>query len=408
MGPFLDQLEARLGEMTAERLRGALVAHATHLPAAERAAFLAIFDSPPAPCGTKQQADPGDPTLLEDIDAFLADIDDGVYVEGFGFDPDYGEHRTFGDETWTVEMRDLFERAGLAFLAEDVGQAREAYRRLLEALRAEHDEGGFPGAGTPEDVLGGVGEAKPRYLRAVWEGEPVAARAAALVEAAEDLDAVGDELSLAALEAARREPLPDLDAVFPDLIAQLQMVDHGRYGFGAQARRVLAEVTERHRGVDGLADLARIPDPNQAEAYRDWVDGLVRVGRLADAEQAAREALERLEAHGRVQATLAQRLAALASARDDGPALLEARQAAWRADPTLRRLLDLIDVAAALDCRDKVVAAEADSSAAGPLAERPPLAASVLLLAGHVGEAVGLLDGRTRSPGAPAATPRHR
>ncbi|MGH8886977.1 MAG: hypothetical protein ACRDYX_17770 [Egibacteraceae bacterium] len=177
------------------------------------------------------------------------------------------------------------------------------------------------------------------------------------------------------------------------MIAQLQTVDHSRYGFGAQARRALTEATERHRGVDGLADLAGIPGPNQAEAYRDWADGLARVGRLTEAEQTARQALERLEAHGRVQATLAQRLAALAAARGDGPALLEARQAAWRAEPTLTRLLSLIAVATALDCREEVVAAEADRSAAGPLAERPPLAASVLLLAGRVGEAIGLLDG---------------
>ncbi|MGH8903985.1 MAG: hypothetical protein ACRDYA_20485, partial [Egibacteraceae bacterium] len=277
LGPFLDQLEARLEELSASQLRSTLLAHAVRLPAAERMAFLAVFESPSI------RDDPGDATLLDDVDAFLADVADGAYVEGWGYDPDYRDHRAFGDEAWTVEMGHLFDRAGLAFLAGDAVQAREAYRRLLEALGAEYDEGGFPGAGTPEELLGGVGEAKHRYLRAVWEAEPVATRAAAVVEAAEAAAYVGDNPSLAALEVTRREPLPDLDAVLPDLIARLGAVNPVGYGFGAQARRLLAEATERHRGTDGLADLARAPGPRQAEAYRDWVDGLARAGRLADA-----------------------------------------------------------------------------------------------------------------------------
>jgi hypothetical protein len=44
------------------------------------------------------------------------------------------------------------------------------------------------------------------------------------------------------------------------------------YGFGTQARRLLAEATERRGGVDGLAELARTPGDQQADAYRDWID----------------------------------------------------------------------------------------------------------------------------------------
>lgn len=66
------------------------------------------------------------------------------------------------------------------------------------------------------------------------------------------------------------------------------------------AGALLAEATERHRGVDGLADLARTPGPRRAEVYRDWVDALAGAGRADDAEQAAREALRTLDAHGSV------------------------------------------------------------------------------------------------------------
>ncbi|MGH8907250.1 MAG: hypothetical protein ACRD0K_12165 [Egibacteraceae bacterium] len=389
LGPFLDTLERRLGELSAQELRRALLDRATRLPAAERAGFLAVFDRP---AGVHSDGGAGQPTLLDEIAAFLADVEAGAYVEGWGYDPDYGDHRAFGDETWTMDMARLLDQAGHAFLTGDVALARQAYERLLTALTLEYDEGGFPGAGTPQELLGrDVDEAKHRCLRAVWEAEPVTDRAAAFVEAASGLAHVGGHPSLAAVEATRREPLPGLDAVLGDLIARLGAVDATRYGFAGQALRLLAEATERHRGVDGLGELAHTPGDGQPEASRDWVDGLVRAGRLADAEEAARQMLELLEPHGPVQATIAERLGALAAVRGDGPAMLRARQAAWGADPTLERLLDLVDAAIALGRRDEVLAAEADRAGEGPLAKRTELAAGVLLLAGRVDDAVALL-----------------
>ncbi len=391
LGPFLESLEQRLEALTADELRSVLLDHAARLPAADRVAFLAIFISRSTHA---HPADASDPDLVGDVESFIADIADGAYVDGWGYDRDYRDHRAFGDETWTVEMDHLFDRSGSAFLAGDVAAAREAYRGLLEALGGEYDEGGFPGAGTPEELLrSDIGEAKNRYLRATWEAEPVVSRAAALLQVVEALVYVGDEPSLAALNATRRSELPGLDAVLPDLIAALRAVDPAVFPFGRQARQLLAEATERHRGVDGLAELARAPGTARPDAYCDWVDGLARTGRLGESEQAALEALQQLESYGRVQAGIAERLALLSAARDDGAALLDARVAAWRADPTVARLVNLVDVATALDRRAEVVAAEAGRADADPLAARPALAASVLLLAGRVGPATGLLVG---------------
>ncbi len=385
-GPFLASLERRLDELPAEQLRRLLLEHGARLPVGERVGFLHLFDAPASATGHD------DPDLLDDVESFVASIASGAYTEGYGYDPDYREYRTFGDESWTIEMDDLFDRAGAAFLAGDVTLARGAYRVLLEALGRDDAESGFPGAGTPEELISSdIGEAKARYLRSVWESEPLATRAAALVEAADSGGYLAGDPSLAALDATRREPLPDLDRVLPDLIAALREINPNGLRFGAQARKLLAEATERHSGVDGLADLARTPGPRRAEAYRDWVDALAGVGRADDAEQAAHEALRTLDAHGSVQAGLADRLAALAIARDDGAALLDARRDAWRADPTLRRLLRLVAVATALDRRDEVLALEAGRAAAGPLAQRSGLAASLLLLAGRVDEASDLM-----------------
>jgi hypothetical protein len=153
----------------------------------------------------------------------------------------------------------------------DAGCAREAYRELFAAMQAEYDEGGFPGAGTPEELIAtDMGEAKHRYLRAVWDSEPAATRAAVLLAAMENTVYLGDTPNLAALEATRREPLSELEAELPDLLARLTAVQAG-YGFGTQARRLLADVPSGVAVSTGSPS-SPAPSDQQADAYRDWID----------------------------------------------------------------------------------------------------------------------------------------
>lgn len=231
LGPFLRELEQVLEPLPAADLRRALLDHATQLPARERAEFVAIFRRRPR---TNRTVSPG---LVEDVASFVADVGAGKYVDGWGYDPEYRDHRAFGDDLWTIEMADLFRRADAAFLAGDSAPARDAYRGLLEGLVDDFGgEGGFPGAGTPEELLDvDTAEAKQRCLRCTWEAEPVATRAAALIEVARALTYVGGPSRLAALDASRRDPLPDLDAVLPDLIVRLREIDPTGFPFGADA-----------------------------------------------------------------------------------------------------------------------------------------------------------------------------
>lgn len=392
LGPFLTGLEQRLDELPAEQLRRILLEHGARLSPRERADFLRMFDTAAT---TDAATGHDDSELLGDAESFLAGVTKGTYSEGCGFDPEYGDYRTFGDESWTTELDDLLDRAGTAFLAGDVTLARGAYQILLEALADDEVGNNLPGAGTPEELIGSdLGEAKARYLRAVWESEPPATRATALIEAAKALAYLGGRPTLATLDTTRREPLPDLDRRLPDLIAALGGSHLEGVGFGEQARRLRAEASERHRGVDGLGELARTPGPSRAEAYRDWVDALARTDRWDDAEQAAREALAQLGPHGIVLAQLAERLALLAVVGGDLATLLDARRAAWRADPTLRRLLRLVEAATALERRDEVLTEEAGCIADGPLAKRPhlvALVAALLLLTGRLEETVDLM-----------------
>lgn len=396
LGPFLQRLGECLATLSHSELKAKLLDHAARLPAAERADFLAVFEQPPPDPSVATDSEHVDDTLVTDVDGFLADVANGVYVGGWGYDPEYRDHRAYGDESWTREFDSLAERAANALLAGDASTARAAYRGLFKALTGGYDGGGRPVAGTPDEfVATDITEAKHRYLRAVWEDEPVETRAAAVVAAISELTYVGGRTSLAALAATRGEALPDLDAVLPDLIETLSRVPDD-YGFGEDARRLIAESVQLGHGPDGLAAFARTPGPYQPAAYRDWVDALANAGRLEEAEAAAIEGMRKLESHGRTVAALAGRLALMAAARGDDRAVLAACQSAWRANPTIHGLLRLVEVATALGAFGGVIATEADRVNNEQLSRQQTLAAALLLLAGRVDSAIELLD-----PGVP-------
>ena len=114
LSPFLESLERRLDELPAEQLRRVLLEHDARLPVDEWVGFLHVFDT----SGTATGHD--GPDLQGDVESFVADITNGVYAEGYGFDSDYGEYRTFGDE-----------RAGRSRWATcSTGRARRSSRTL--------------------------------------------------------------------------------------------------------------------------------------------------------------------------------------------------------------------------------------------------------------------------------------
>jgi len=417
LGPFLEELERRLRALSAEALRTALLEHAERLPARDREQFLAVFPAGPsqAPRGREPSAaarqDAGR-ALLGEIDAFVAGLEAGKYYQDWGWDDELHEERAWGDESWADEMDDLFDAAADAFVAGDLELAREAYGRLLRAFLL--DGGGvgtFCGPQPPQDMVAAdVDEAKARYLRALYETTPAEERAEALAEEMEELAWVGGRVGLRQLADARREGLPDLDAFLPRWTEQLGFA--AEHPDDAEARALLAEATLLGRGVDGLGDLARERGPAHPELFLDWIGALTREDRVADATAACHEALAALGEHGEVRAKIAECLAALAAARDGSDAraaaVLEARRAAWRAAPSMVRLLALTAAATAAGAMagtpagtaEEVLAAEADllapagwrraGTGAGnatpggttPADER--LACALLLLAGRV------------------------
>ncbi len=351
LGPFLDELDRRLSALGSEEVRQVLLDHAEGLPASQRAAFLEIFRSAERNASTRRAAaeppakvvpDEDAEALLADIDAFAESVREGTYFEGWGWDHELHEERAFGDESWVSEMDSLFEAAGAAFVDGDLELARDAYAKLLEAFSLDEEVGTFCGdRSATQMVETDLGEAKARYLRAIYETTPAPERAALLVETLDELDYLGPPASLEAVVDTRRAPLPGLDAFLPAWIEALAAVPQGGYGFAREARRLLAEAAALHGGAVGLADLARRPGPNQAEAYLDWVDHLARDGQPTEAMAAAREGLAAIPSPGEARARLAERLADLGQSQGDEALALEGCRQAWRAAPSVTRLLGL-------------------------------------------------------------------
>ncbi|MCA1697495.1 MAG: hypothetical protein LC790_00735 [Actinobacteria bacterium] len=405
LASFLDALEARLCELTAEQVGAALLAHAERLVPAEREPFLAIFAEPGFDRRAARAPDAaGEPDpLLAEIDAFVERLRGGRYVDGWGWDPEIYEERAFGDESWVVEMDDLFAAANAVFLEGDMQLARETLGRLLTAFDLEGEAEAFCGPDSPQRMVSvDLGEAKARYLRATYETAPPSERPAALLDAIENLRFVGDDVSLAAIGEAKRVQLPDLDAFLPAWITHLSSVeDDAQQGSpsGRELPRLLSEAAEWHGGADGLGELARSRGAVDPEAHRDWVDALIRSGRLGDATAAAGEALRTLAPRGEVRAAIAERLARLAASTGDDDGALAARRERWCAAPSTSRLVALIDIATALGRADEVLAEEVGwaLTAAEPDAEElgvtnARLLCELLLLAGRVDQALELAE----------------
>jgi tetratricopeptide (TPR) repeat protein len=379
--PFLEELEARLCALSAEQLHTLLVAHAERLPARERERFLDIFA---APLEGRAEPSGADEPFLAEIDAFGARLRSGAYLEGWGWDDDLHEERAFGDESWADEMNGLFRAAGDCFVAGNLELACEAYGRLLSLLADEED--GFCGPFSPEEMLEtDVGEAKARYLRALYETAPPAERPKRLADVVSRLAWVGGNVTLRQIADTRRAELPDLEAFLPRWIERAGVDD--RLGV-----ELLIEAVELERGSAGLAALARERGVSQPEIYMALADALAGEGRLEDAAAACCEALAALEPRGEPRALIAERLSVLAERQGDGDTALEGRRAAWRASPSRARLLAMLDAADALDRVSETLSAEADALERGESAATPRLACELLLLSGRVAPAIALLE----------------
>jgi len=140
---FLEAVERRLAECSADELRDILRTMAQRVPPADRHAFLAQL-------GAGGVAVPPPQTVWEHL---LSDIEDlaleirkvvasaDAWEEEYGWDYGYDEEGLGPYERFVEPLTLLFERAAVAFDSGEVGLALEAYAKLFDLLGLEDDYG---------------------------------------------------------------------------------------------------------------------------------------------------------------------------------------------------------------------------------------------------------------------------
>ena len=337
LGPFMQELDERLKSFSPARLRELLLRHARELAPKERENFLSIF----AARGKSVTEPADDPELIPDINAFIKDLEEGEYCVGWGYDPEIGDERPFGDESWTVEMDDLFDRAAEVFLSGNRSLAVEAYGILLHAFELKEESGTFSGPAPPESMVAtDVNEAKARYLRSLYETATPDKRVACLLNEIRALRYMGSSrVGLRAIIEADDSSLREFDLFLPEWLRALKGGSPANdYGWDKFFPWLLREAVVLSEGTGGLARLAEEEGDRHPEAYFDLVLALIKEEKPAEAIAAAGAGVKCIIDPVK-RAMLADQLAELAIEAGDGELCIADRRQAWRADPTIKRLL---------------------------------------------------------------------
>lgn len=339
---FWESVEQRLMSRTADELRAILRAMAQETPPSGRRLFLQKLNPPQDPAITAdqliQQAD-----LLADIDDLTAELQDKMgnaeyWEEHYGWDDVYYDEDSLGPYEHMVEpLSDLFDRTAAAFDYGELELARTAYQKLFEVLSLEDDYG----RGIRSSDLTGVdmNEADARYLRAVYELEPLERRPEILFEQMSSGIITHSRPMLNELIQISPQPLPEQAEFLPAWITFL------RSQSGGMADSWLREAIWLSQGTAGLETLARTEGRERPRAYLDWFTALAEEGKHEAILQAAQEALQRLPADLPIRAAVADHLCEAAARLDRPEAVRAGRWEAFLAKPTLERLLDVWEAA---------------------------------------------------------------
>ena len=100
---FITSLDQCLREMSVAEIRAAILVRANELPGVQRNPFLSIFTSTPFTVQGNEMPNTtwpvDDDPLIDEIDAFVAGLASGKYFEGYGWDDEIHDQRSFGDES---------------------------------------------------------------------------------------------------------------------------------------------------------------------------------------------------------------------------------------------------------------------------------------------------------------------
>lgn len=233
------------------------------------------------------------------------------------------------------DVTEHLRRATKAFHAGDHASARAVFEAILPPIAvADIDLGQHE---LVEEVLGVDARAcVAQYATSVYTTTALRDRADAVLQAIEQVEGVATLLSpIKDMEEVSAGVLPDLGMFLPLWVKRLGRFRPSKEEWETNHERWLREAVFRAEGVDGLERIAR--KTKRPQACLAWCDALAEQGDWAAALRACDAAATLVgRSHWRGNLLDGAALAAQQLGRPDRSKRLEA---AWRAAPTLARLL---------------------------------------------------------------------
>lgn len=272
MTDFLDDITAKLGHFTHEQVIALIQDFLAELGEPQQQRFLALVSQGPRPLATEAMELEDAEELLASIRELHDAIENGQYVEyGSGYDPDYGDYRGFGDDSWIEEMDDLFAAATSLFRAGRFEAAAEAYLELFHIFDLAEDGFLFTRPDPQEALQTNLDVMKRNYFIAVARSERKPAAKA--VERSADLAYVAHN-AYALLDAWQGHE--ELMAALETKLISLTRVDEfdqcSPYGeVLSHPADLLRELYRRHRDTPACEALCRQVGRQQGWPYVDLV-----------------------------------------------------------------------------------------------------------------------------------------
>jgi len=286
---FFETVEQRLVACSTEELRDILRAMAQQTSPPDRQAFLEKLKPPAEMASLAQRA--SQEALLAQIEDLTTELEEAMEeADGWEEDHDWYDHDdedSLGPyDDFTQPLAGLFDQAQAAFDYGNLSLVCDAYAALFELCDQQDDYG----RGVSIEDIEGVDkdEAYARYLRAVYETNPVEQRPEELFEQMLQVCSwiAGAHPTFESVIQISPKPLPDLERFWPEWIAFLE----GQPGSDADAR--LREAIRLWQGTAGLEKLARSQGKQRPRAYLDWFVALEQEEHYSEELSAAQESLQ--------------------------------------------------------------------------------------------------------------------
>lgn len=289
-------------------------------------------------------------TLLEEIEEFTEEVEDGVYVDGYGWDHDLMEERDFGDESWAEEMDHFFLEARELLRGGNNQAAEKVYRKLFAILELREEPGYLPGDLDDNNMLEtDLHEHTALFLRSVYMNADSDERAHQLYENMKEYGYLtSPRMKLADIRDALDESLPDFDDFLADWIAFLKEKSL------LHVNKLLREAVFLKGGIPAIADFAKNYADKLPEAYLDWITALEKKGERESVLGVITEGLEKISGNFTARADIAEKLTAIAEEQNDSEMKLKGLRESFYSNPSLNYLLDLYILAKKENCLDEV------------------------------------------------------